>query len=833
MRPATARVDPRSYSAQEFFLLLRRRRRFLVGTLGALLLLCLIYCVVAPNQYEATARVALRMQPVSSLSLEAAETLAPASILSTPLQLETLANVLRAEQLEWRVITSLKLYQSAAFVRNFSGRFPGFDALHPGAEAQGYLLERFGKRLQVRALPRTLLIEVRFRSKDAALSAQVVNELIRDFMAEESEARTGATTQASAWLDGQLRMLTAQAEAHEKRLAAFEREHGFMSTQQQVAGGTPIATLHDPAVQQIDETGRLLAAASGDRILREALYRQAQEGNPEQVLASNPELQAEMGPGGAALVQQLRTHLSEIAVELAELKAEHGPNYPRVVELVRAQADLEAQVKAEDANLVESFERSWKAAAERERLLQQQMEARMADGLRENDAAIQYSVLLEQVVAERELCLRLRQRIAEAGLAAGVHASSITIVDAARAPYRPVAPDPVLYLAITLFAGFWVALGGALVLDLIRPVRLVSTGVSTGLALCVFLLAASHGWGQAPTPSTSGLPTGVVKLPEDAPAGIAPNPKTAPPVWNSLAPANAQVLPEGNPHPALGAAMALPIAAGDFVEVSEFHTPEFHTSARVAADGTVALPLVGQLSLLGMSEQRASRAIEKAFLDEGILLHPQVSVLVVSAAGQDVSVLGEVARPGVYPYTLHHRLLDLISAASGLGPNAGRLVNITHREDAHISRAVVLDPNGTDGKVEHNPELAPGDTVQVSRAGLVYVIGDVVRPGGFAVDPVQGLTVVQALSLAWGATPNAAVSKAILIRDQPGGRTLTTLDLHRMIRGRDPDLPVRDRDILFIPDSATKNLLNKSLEAAIQSAIGVTIYAGLVYSQRF
>ena len=135
--------------------------------------------------------------------------------------------------------------------------------------------------------------------------------------------------------------------------------------------------------------------------------------------------------------------------------------------------------------------------------------------------------------------------------------------------------------------------------------------------------------------------------------------------------------------------------------------------------------------------------------------------------------------------------------------------------------------------MDHNPELAPGDTVLVSRAGLAYVIGDVVRPGGFAVDPVQGLTVVQALSLAWGATPNASVSKAILIRDQPGGRTLTTLNLRRMIRGQDPDLAVRDRDILFVPDSTAKNLMNKSLESAIQSAIGVSIYAGLVYSQRF
>jgi polysaccharide export outer membrane protein len=208
-------------------------------------------------------------------------------------------------------------------------------------------------------------------------------------------------------------------------------------------------------------------------------------------------------------------------------------------------------------------------------------------------------------------------------------------------------------------------------------------------------------------------------------------------------------------------------------------------------------------------------------------------VLVTSYAGQDVSILGEVARPGVYPFTLHHRLLDLISAASGLAPNAGRLVNVFHRSDPNAPHAVVLDPGGTDTGSDHNPELIPGDTVQVSRAGQVYVVGDVVRPGGFAVDPVQGLTVVQALSLAWGPSQNAAVGKALLIREQKGGRTLTTVNLRRMIHGQEPDQPVYDRDILFVPDSTAKNLWNRTMEAAIQSAVGVTIYAGLVYSQRF
>ena len=102
---------------------------------------------------------------------------------------------------------------------------------------------------------------------------------------------------------------------------------------------------------------------------------------------------------------------------------------------------------------------------------------------------------------------------------------------------------------------------------------------------------------------------------------------------------------------------------------------------RVTPAGTIELPMIHEVKIDGLDEQGAARAIETALMAQGMLLHPQVSVLVLTYAGQDVSVLGEVVRPGVYPYTLHHRLLDLISAASGLTPNAGRLVNIFHRTD--------------------------------------------------------------------------------------------------------------------------------------------------------
>ena len=254
---------------------------------------------------------------------------------------------------------------------------------------------------------------------------------------------------------------------------------------------------------------------------------------------------------------------------------------------------------------------------------------------------------------------------------------------------------------------------------------------------------------------------------------------------------------------------------------------------KIVPEGTVTLPLVNEVQIGGMDELAAAHAIAAVLVAKGMLLHPQVSVLVTAYAGQDVSVLGEVARPGVYPYTMHHRLLDVISAAAGLAPSAGRLVNVFHRDDPKTPHPVVLDPSGTDTAADHNPEMSPGDTIQVSRAGLVYVIGDVVRPGGFPVDPAQGLTVVQALSLAWGPSQNAATGKGLLIREQNGGRTMTTLNLKRMLHGQDADQPIHDRDILFVPDSTARNLWNKTVESAIQSAIGVTIYSALVYSQRY
>jgi uncharacterized protein involved in exopolysaccharide biosynthesis/protein involved in polysaccharide export with SLBB domain len=797
------------------------------SVVGGLLLVCLLYCLIAPNQYEANAEVAVRTTPATSLSLEGAGANIAASVLSAPVQQETLANVFRSHQLAWRVIDDLKLYRAPGFKGSFDRRFPGFKPDVPGTDAQAWLLERFEQRLHVQTMPRTLLIQIRFRSRDAALSAAVVNDLIRAYGEQDSEARIQATTQASAWLESQLKELKARVDRDEQRLAAFQSEHGILSTPETLANGQQGETQHITALLEIDELGRQLVAATTERILREAEYRAASQGDPELVVASDPRLQAEDGNFATALLKQVHARQSELEQEEAQLRIEHGPNFPRVVEISGQLQDLDRQVKAEDVKLVGRFRSAWQTAQDREQMVRKSLEERTGEGMKLNQAATQYAVMRQEANTSRELYLRVLEKVEEAGLAAGVHSSNIEVVDPAQPPAKPVAPDLPLYMAITLFAGLWVAAGGALLME-----SLGSPVTRTVALLVAVALAGPVSQAQAPTPSTSGLPTGVAHYPQTPERKDIPNAKEAPAIWNDAGGANQTGLPPM--ATALSATpMPAPIGPGDMLDVSEYHTPEFHSVVRVSDAGTVMLPMIGEVKVLGMDETGAARAIEKTLLAKGMLLHPQVTVMVTAYVGQDVSVLGEVTRPGVYPYTLHHRLLDVISAASGLTSSAGRLVNVFHRGDPHTPHPVVLDPSGTDTGKDHNPELEPGDTVQVSRAGLVYVIGDVVRPGGFPVDPAQGLTVVQALSLAWGPTQNAASTKALLIREQNGGRTLTKLNLKRLLRGQEPDQAIHDRDILFVPDSQAKNLLNRSMESMIQSAVGVTIYSALVYSQRY
>ncbi|PYX37049.1 MAG: hypothetical protein DMG81_14920 [Acidobacteria bacterium] len=187
--------------------------------------------------------------------------------------------------------------------------------------------------------------------------------------------------------------------------------------------------------------------------------------------------------------------------------------------------------------------------------------------------------------------------------------------------------------------------------------------------------------------------------------------------------------------------------------------------------------------------------------------------------------MGEVGRPGIYPVLGERRLFDLFSTAGGLTDRASRTASITHRNRPDKPELVHLSRNLSD-KPETNIEVHPGDTIEVQRAPIVYIVGDVGRPSGLLVDN-GSLTVLQAIALAGGPNHTAKLNGARIIRkgSGPNGMSELNVPLKKMMRAQAPDMPLQANDILFVPVSGTKVATARAMETAMALTTAVTIYA--------
>jgi polysaccharide biosynthesis/export protein len=281
-----------------------------------------------------------------------------------------------------------------------------------------------------------------------------------------------------------------------------------------------------------------------------------------------------------------------------------------------------------------------------------------------------------------------------------------------------------------------------------------------------------------------------------------------------------------NPAPA---SPSLPISFGDLIQVSVFDNPDLSGSFRVDSMGDVELPLGGAIKLKGLTAAEAGAAIAARLKEAGILLDPHVTVLIVEYESQGVTITGEVRSPGVYPLLGNRTVLDMVAMAGGLNENAGKIVSVFHRGAPNSVRQVRLNVSvQTPGSIaESNFELLPGDTISVSRSGVIYVIGDVGRPGGFLVEHNERLTVMQALALAQGANQTASFGSTRLFRKSEGenGRIVMAFDLKKILNGEASDMLMADGDILYVPVSYKKVYTLRAIEAMIAIGTDFAIYA--------
>ena len=265
------------------------------------------------------------------------------------------------------------------------------------------------------------------------------------------------------------------------------------------------------------------------------------------------------------------------------------------------------------------------------------------------------------------------------------------------------------------------------------------------------------------------------------------------------------------------------LGIGDLIEVAVFGVPDLATRTRVSGSGDIYLPLIDYVHVADLSTDEAQDLIQKRLEDGGFVRGPHVSIFVNESASQSITLLGEVNRPGPYPAIGDRHLFDLISAAGGLTDKAGRNVTIEHRADPSQKVQLQFSANLSED-TENNVEVFPGDTIIISRAGIIYVVGDVQRPSGFMIEDVN-LSVLKALALAGGSTRTSALSKTRILRQTPNGVQEIPVNLKKVLYAKAKDIPMVRGDILFIPGSAAKAAAYRSADLAVSLSSTLAVVA--------
>lgn len=288
------------------------------------------------------------------------------------------------------------------------------------------------------------------------------------------------------------------------------------------------------------------------------------------------------------------------------------------------------------------------------------------------------------------------------------------------------------------------------------------------------------------------------------------------------------------------------IGLEDEIDVEVFGVEEFSGAYRVDQSGQIALPLLGSVPAAGRTTLELEDTLETR-LAATYMRDPHVTVRVTEMQSHGVSVIGAVNQPGVYQVPGRSTLLEVLAQAQGLSDEAGNRVYVVRParpgSEALTPSFAADDPSSgseppgeiievdlgsllESGRAEENVVVRPGDIVQVRPAGLVYVVGEVNRPGGFTVPPGRPVTVLQALAMAEGLGDMAAADRGMIVREhQDGSREEIPVDLEEVLEGSEAPPMLMARDVLFVPKNGTKSFAL----GVVNSLVRMVTFRGLVY----
>ena len=297
------------------------------------------------------------------------------------------------------------------------------------------------------------------------------------------------------------------------------------------------------------------------------------------------------------------------------------------------------------------------------------------------------------------------------------------------------------------------------------------------------------------------------------------------------------------PVPEIGANLpARPLEAGDLAAVVVYGAPELSRAVRVSAEGAIRLPMLAQpIDVAGRMPSEVEERIAAALVAEQILKAPVVTVTIAEYQSRPISVVGAVRQPLTFPAYSKTTLIEALARAQGLNADAGTEILVTHparmtgpdSENAaptveRVSVKGLID--GVDPAL--NLMLDGGEEVRVPRMGRVFVVGNVLKPGGFPAADGAEITVLKALALAEGLAPFSKKEAYIYRRTSVSPPTEILVELRKIMDRKAPDVALRPDDILYIPDNRTARASATVIEKAIAFIAGTASGALILSANR-
>lgn len=432
---------------------------FALFTVGAI-----VISLALPKRYEAVARLSLDFESSDALNLETfART---ATGVDSDTKLQTQVKVLQTDSLAWEVIKQLRLDQrrEAAHRRFVVGppvcvskadETP--DSIGP--ECRHVLLEEFQRRLRVQSIPRTQIVEIRFRSQSPELAAKVVNKLADSYIESNFRTKYEASMRVSSWLSGQMDDVKRDAENAEEKFIAFQRQVGMVGTDEN----------HNVLIERLNALNQQLVVAEANRIVREARYRVALSGDPQAL--------ADMTPGSP--LQLLRAEEINLRNQYAQLDSIYGENYPRIVQMKEQIEKASQATNAELTRVRDKAKSEYEAALKTETMLRDEFEGQKQQAYKTNEAAVQAALMKRDVDASRELYEQLTKKLKEAGILAGLKANNVTVIDPAMLPVKASEPLTSLNILLGMVLGGVCGVGTCLLSDQVDTTIKSATDIHT------------------------------------------------------------------------------------------------------------------------------------------------------------------------------------------------------------------------------------------------------------------------------------------------------------------------------------------------------------------